>query len=131
MKKTLTYNYYFLGIGGIGMSALSRYFYMQGNRVAGYDLSSSAITEDLTKMGIPIHFKPDIKSIPEDFLDKEKTIVVRTPAVPDNHDELTYFNQKGFLVRKRSEVLGDLFNRQKGIAIAGTHGKTSVTSMTA
>ncbi len=131
MQKNLTYNYYFLGIGGIGMSALARYFYMQGNQVAGYDLTPSAITDELTAMGIHIHFTPAIESIPEGFLDKEKTIVVRTPAVPANHLELQYFIQQGFIIKKRSEVLGILFNKQKGIAIAGTHGKTSVTSMTA
>jgi UDP-N-acetylmuramate--alanine ligase len=131
MENNLAYKYYFLGIGGIGMSALARYFLMQGSPVAGYDLSPSEITEDLSKQGISIHFTPDVNQIPKNFLDKKSTIVIRTPAVPDDHDELTFFIKQGFSVKKRAEVLGLLFNEQKGIAIAGTHGKTSVTSMSA
>jgi UDP-N-acetylmuramate--alanine ligase len=131
MKYNSAYNYYFLGIGGIGMSALARYFHMLGHNVAGYDLSPSAITEQLTQLGIDIHFKPDINAIPENFRDKKYTIVVRTPAVPDNHDELVFFIKEEYQVIKRAEVLGRIFNSAKGIAIAGTHGKTSVTSMSA
>jgi UDP-N-acetylmuramate--alanine ligase len=131
METNQAYNYYFLGIGGIGMSALARYFYMQGNSVAGYDLSPSGITDELSRLGIDIHFKPAIDCIPDIFLDKSKTIIIRTPAVPDDHEELIFFRGKGFSIKKRAEVLGQLFNDQKGIAIAGTHGKTSVTSMSA
>jgi UDP-N-acetylmuramate--alanine ligase len=131
MNTEPAYNYYFLGIGGIGMSALARYFYMQGNNVAGYDLSPSVITNDLVKLGINIHFEPDINQIPKQFLDNKNVIIIRTPAVPDDHEELAYFEKNKFVVKKRAEVLGQLFNKQRGIAIAGTHGKTSVTSMTA
>jgi UDP-N-acetylmuramate--alanine ligase len=131
MQSFTAYNYYFLGIGGIGMSALARYFHMQGSPVAGYDLSPSAMTDELSKLGIPIHFDADISLIPEIYRDIGHTIVVRTPAVPDDHKELVFFSSNGFRIMKRAEVLGEIFNRKKGIAIAGTHGKTSVTSMTA
>jgi UDP-N-acetylmuramate--alanine ligase len=113
MQKNLTYNYYFLGIGGIGMSALARYFYMQGNQVAGYDLTPSAITDELTAMGIHIHFTPAIESIPEGFLDKEKTIVVRTPAVPANHLELQYFIQQDSSLRKDLKFLAFCLTSKK------------------
>jgi UDP-N-acetylmuramate--alanine ligase len=131
MKELTAYNYYFLGIGGIGMSALARYFHMQGRRVAGYDLSPSSITDELTLLGIRIHFIPDIQLIPPDWNDKQNTLVVRTPAVPDDHPELQYFLKNGFTVKKRAEILAQLFNAQRGIAISGTHGKTSVTCMSA
>lgn len=131
MERSQPYNYYFLGIGGIGMSALARYFHMLGNPVAGYDLSPSCITEDFSKHGIDVHFEPDINLIPTTFLDKKNTTIILTPAIPEDHDELVYFKNNGFSVKKRAEVLGQLFNCKKGIAIAGTHGKTSVTSMTA
>lgn len=124
-------NFYFLGIGGIGMSALARYFHALGKNVAGYDLTSSAITVDLEEIGIGVHFEDDVQQIPEEFKQQKDTLVIRTPAVPTKHSELNYFIREGFQVRKRSEVLGLLFNTQKGIAIAGTHGKTSVSSMAA
>lgn len=124
-------NFYFLGIGGIGMSALARYFNALGKHVAGYDLTPSAITDNLEKLGVAVHFEDDPKRIPEYFTDKKNTLVIRTPAIPAEHNELRYFTENDFYITKRAEVLGSLFNSRKGIAIAGTHGKTSVSSMTA
>jgi UDP-N-acetylmuramate--alanine ligase len=124
------HNVYFLGIGGIGMSALARYFHSCGKQVAGYDLSPSSITRELEKSGIEIHFHEDINQIPSSFHVKNDTLIVHTPAVPTDHAEYVYFKEKGFEIKKRAEVLGIIFNAKKGIAIAGTHGKTSVTSMT-
>jgi UDP-N-acetylmuramate--alanine ligase len=131
MKFESIYNVYFLGIGGIGMSSLARYFHILGKNVAGYDLSASAITSDLQNSGIKIHFSEDVTQIPEEFNDIEHTLIVYTPAVPPDHKELEYFVQHNFAIKKRAEVLGILFNAKKGIAIAGTHGKTSVSSMCA
>ena len=116
-------------ITGIGMSALARYFHAKGLPVAGYDLTPSSLTADLESLGIAIHFEDSISRVPEAFRQKEHTLVVRTPAVPADHTELVYFLEQGFEVRKRAEVLGWLFNQQRGLAIAGTHGKTSVSSM--
>jgi len=125
------HNVYFLGIGGIGMSALAKYFYAFGKNVAGYDLSTSSVTDELKKMGIDIHFVEDIGLIPTGFYNKDETMVVLTPAVPNEHKELIYFMQNNYTIKKRAEVLGIIFNARKGIAISGTHGKTSVSSMTA
>jgi len=131
MKFESIYSVYFLGIGGIGMSSLASYFHILGKNVAGYDLSPSAITDDLQKSGIKIHFNEDPDQISQEFQDKEHSLVVYTPAVPQDHKELEYFVEHNFTIKKRAEVLGILFNVKKGIAIAGTHGKTSVTSMCA
>jgi UDP-N-acetylmuramate--alanine ligase len=125
------HNIYFIGIGGIGMSALARYFYVYGKNVAGYDVNPSDITHELKKMGIKIHFEEDIRHIPSSFHEKSTTLVVYTPAVPPENKELLFFAKNNYRIMKRAEVLGILFNAKKGIAIAGTHGKTSVTSMTA
>jgi UDP-N-acetylmuramate--alanine ligase len=124
-------NIYFLGIGGIGMSALAKYFYILGKNIAGYDLASTSITKQMQDMGIHIHFHQNISAIPERFLDKESTLVIRTPAVPDDHKELKYFREHDYRIMKRAEVLGCIVNEKKGIAIAGTHGKTSVSSILA
>jgi UDP-N-acetylmuramate--alanine ligase len=124
-------NIYFIGIGGIGMSALAKYFHALGKNVSGYDLTSSSITDEIRKLGIKVHFSQDITCIPERFLDISSTLVVRTPAVPEDHEELQYFLEHNFLIMKRAEVLGHLVNGKRGIAIAGTHGKTSVSSMLA
>lgn len=121
-------NIYFLGIGGIGMSALAKYFHTLGMDVAGYDRNSTPITDELQMMGIEIHFVEDIASIPERFT-KDTTLVVRTPAVPDSNIEFKYFSQHNFSILKRAEVLGKIVNEKRGIAIAGTHGKTSVSSI--
>jgi UDP-N-acetylmuramate--alanine ligase len=131
MNIASIHNVYFLGIGGIGMSALARYFHSYKKNVAGYDLTPSPITYELEKLGIAIHYKEDISSIPKEFVSKENTMIVRTPAVPSDHLEWQYFQNNGFTILKRAEVLGLLFNEKSGIAIAGTHGKTSVSCMTA
>jgi UDP-N-acetylmuramate--alanine ligase len=125
------HNVYFLGIGGIGMSALAKYFHASGKNVAGYDLSPSSITTELEEMGIRINFEEDTNKIPNTFYNNENTLVVVTPAVPNDHKQLIFFRHRGYTIKKRAEVLGNIFNARCGIAISGTHGKTSVTSMTA
>jgi UDP-N-acetylmuramate--alanine ligase len=123
-------NVYFLGIGGIGMSALARYFHINNKVIGGYDLSSTALTSELSMQGMQIHFDDSIALIPEKFKDKSSTLIVITPAVPADHSELNYFQENNFTILKRAQVLGLIFNNKKGIAIAGTHGKTSVTTFT-
>lgn len=123
-------NIYFLGIGGIGMSSLARYFHQLGKKVGGYDRTPTPLTQELLDLGILIHFNDRVQEVPESFLNKENTLVVRTPAVPQEHSEFGYFKKNGFQIMKRAEVLGLLFNSQKGIGIAGTHGKTSVSTFT-
>jgi UDP-N-acetylmuramate--alanine ligase len=117
---------YFIGIGGIGMSALARYFNTQAVAVAGYDKTPTVLTADLEKEGIAIHFEDDIHKI-----DKEATVIVYTPAIPIDHAELNYYRDNGYLVVKRSDVLNWITENAFTIAIAGTHGKTTTTSMTA
>lgn len=117
---------YFIGIGGIGMSALARYFNKQGVVVSGYDKTPTSLTADLEKEGIQIHFEDDINQI-----DKAATVVVYTPAIPSNHCELNYCRENGYNVVKRSDVLNWITENAFTIAIAGTHGKTTTTSMTA
>jgi UDP-N-acetylmuramate--alanine ligase len=122
---------YFLGAGGIGMSALARYFNALGKKVAGYDRSSSALTDQLIKEGIAIHFQSSVNNIPPAFLKKEGTLIIYTPALPANDEELTYFRKHGFTILKRAEMLGLITRNKRTIAIAGTHGKTTVTTMIA
>ena len=125
---------YFVGIGGIGMSALARYFLMGGYDVAGYDRNSTPLTDELSKEGCLIHFDDDLTLVPDKFKDLElrhTTLVTVTPAIPDDHTELAYFREKSFTVVKRSELLGLITKSLKGIAIAGTHGKTTVSTMIA
>jgi UDP-N-acetylmuramate--alanine ligase len=119
-------NIYFIGIGGIGMSAIARYFNTQGVNVSGYDKTPTALTDDLEKEGIQIHFEDDINQI-----DKLATVVVYTPAIPATHSELNYCKDNGYNVVKRSDVLNWITENAFTIAIAGTHGKTTTTSMTA
>lgn len=119
---------YFLGIGGIGMSALARYFHANNKLVGGYDKTSTQLTDQLQQQGMQIHFEDDIKKASSEFLNKENTLIVRTPAVPEEHSELQYFRREGFNIKKRAEVLGIIFNSKRGIGIAGTHGKTSVST---
>ncbi|MCK5170623.1 MAG: UDP-N-acetylmuramate--L-alanine ligase, partial [Bacteroidales bacterium] len=128
--KTI-HNVYFLGVGGIGMSAIARYFNTMGKNVAGYDKVSKPLTDDLINEGINIHFSDDILNIPEEFKNKHNTLVVYTPAMPKNHKELNYFIEEGFEIKKRSEVLGILSREKKCIAVAGTHGKTTIATMIA
>lgn len=124
-------NIYFVGIGGIGMSALARYFNRIGKQVAGYDRTQTGLTHELEKEGIDVHYVDDINLIKEDFRDAEKTLVVYTPAVPKDHAELNYFKDNGYRVIKRSEALGEITKVAKTIAVAGTHGKTTTSSMVA
>lgn len=127
---------YFIGIGGIGMSALARWFRAKGYEVGGYDRQASPITAALQELGIAIHFEDDIQHIPQNFRpafaeDKEKVLVVYTPAIPKNHQEYNYFLKEGFQVAKRSKVLGLVTAQHFTIAVAGTHGKTTTSSMIA
>jgi len=121
---------YLLGIGGIGMSALARYFNFIGKKVDGYDKTPSSLTLDLEKEGIAIHYTDDLQQVPG-LAEKDTTVVIYTPAVPVEFSEFVYFQENGFAVYKRSAVLGLLTSGKRCIAIAGTHGKTSVTTMTA
>ncbi len=124
-------NIYFLGIGGIGMSALARYFKSLGKQVAGYDKTQSPLTEALERGGIVIHYEDLNSSIPAPFNDKTKTLVILTPAVPKNLGELLHFQFNEFEIVKRSEVLGLITKTSKGIGVAGTHGKTTTSTMLA
>jgi len=122
---------YFIGIGGIGMSNLARYFKFKGRVVAGYDKTPSQLTDELEIEGISIHYKDDVSLISEAFLNKEKTMIVRTPAVPDSHSELKFFIDNGFTVLKRAQVLGEVSGDDKCLCISGTHGKTTTSMITA
>tara|TARA_R110001632_G_scaffold18712_24_gene57743 strand:+ start:4194 stop:5540 length:1347 start_codon:yes stop_codon:yes gene_type:complete len=123
------HNVYFVGIGGIGMSALARYFCKTGKQVAGYDKTPTKITADLEKLGIQIHFDDSIESIPEIYTNKTNTLVVFTPAIPKNHSGLNSFISGGFQVLKRAEVLGLITKNTFCFAVAGTHGKTTTSSI--
>jgi UDP-N-acetylmuramate--alanine ligase len=122
-------NVYFLGIGGIGMSALAQYFLQKGHKVAGYDRIASSLTQKLSSMGAEIHLNEGVSNIPKAFTSPEKTMVVRTPAIPSNSEELSYFQTEGFEVLKRAEVLGALSRQMYCIAVAGTHGKTTTSAI--
>lgn len=125
---------YFAGIGGIGMSALARYFLKGGFRIAGYDRSSSAITGSLTAEGSQISYTDDIETIPSYFREesnRDKVLVVYTPAIPRESKIMAFFNQHGYTVYKRSEILGEISRHTDTIAVAGTHGKTTVSTMVA
>lgn len=134
MELTRIKYIYFLGIGGIGMSALARYFLVMGKQVAGYDKTSTALTTELIKEGMHIHFEDDVDKIPASFKsisDRSSILVVYTPAVPKEHSEYAYFVSHGFEIKKRSEVLGLIAADSFTIGIAGTHGKTTTSSLTA
>jgi UDP-N-acetylmuramate--alanine ligase len=122
-------NIYFIGIGGIGMSALARYFVANGNTVAGYDRTPSDITSALQGLGVFIHFEDVISNIPETFKNPETTVVIYTPAVPTSHLGFNYFKDRGFTIKKRSQVLGEITENTFCFAVAGTHGKTTTTSI--
>lgn len=124
-------NIYFVGIGGIGMSAIARYFHSIGKNVFGYDRTSTKLTGELIEEGINITFEDDLDTIPNEFLNKENTLVVFTPAIPKDHQQLSYFKLNRFTIMKRSQVLGLLSDDLNGIGIAGTHGKTTVSTITA
>ena len=122
---------YFVGIGGIGMSALARYFLHKGLCVGGYDKTPSDLTRQLEKEGAQIHYDDSVEAIPEPCKEKDTTLVIYTPAIPADHSELTYFRENGFDIQKRAQVLGTLTRSHKGLCVAGTHGKTSTSTMCA
>ena len=119
---------YFVGIGGIGMSALARYFKFTGKQVAGYDKVETVLTLQLVEEGMPIHYEDLGTDVPFAFQDPENTLVVYTPAIKVL-GELTFFQEKGFQIMKRAEVLGALTQTYKGLCVAGTHGKTTTSSL--
>jgi UDP-N-acetylmuramate--alanine ligase len=120
------HNIYFIGIGGIGMSALARYFRLHGKTVSGYDKTETTLTKELVKEGIPVSYKDDPDSIPKDV-----QLVVYTPAIPKDHKGLSYYRQHGFELMKRSEVLGLITADSLNVCVAGTHGKTTISTMIA
>lgn len=122
---------YFVGIGGIGMSAIARYFLHKGVTVGGYDRTPSALTHRLEEEGALIHYEEDLEQIPQACKDKNTCLVVFTPAIPADHAELSYFRAHGFEIEKRAQVLGALTRSHKGLCVAGTHGKTTTSSMAA
>lgn len=122
---------YFIGAGGIGMSALVRYFLSKGKKVAGYDRTPSELTEKLIEEGAYIHYEEDTNLIPTECKSKEETLVVYTPAIPQEHKELVYFRENGFEILKRAQVLGMITQTEKGLCVAGTHGKTTTSTMVA
>ncbi len=122
---------YFVGAGGIGMSALARYFLHKGMPVAGYDKTPSELTRNLEKEGMDIHYEENVRLIPEECRKPASTLVVFTPAIPATHTELVYFRENGFDIQKRAQVLGALTRTHKGLCFAGTHGKTTTSTMCA
>jgi len=122
---------YFVGAGGIGMSAIARYFINRGLVVAGYDKTPSALTRQLEKEGMVIHYDENVDEIPQACRDKASCLVVYTPAIPATHKELCYFRENGFEIQKRAQVLGTLTRTHKGLCVAGTHGKTTTSTMCA
>ena len=125
-------NIYFLGIGGIGMSALARYFNSEGFYVCGYDRTSSAITDQLMQEGIQVFFEDDLSSVDDEFLQNPSySVVVYTPAIPDHNYLLNYFRDNNFSMYKRSEILGQVTRNTINLSVAGTHGKTTTSSIVA
>jgi UDP-N-acetylmuramate--alanine ligase len=129
MNLNSIHNVYFIGIGGIGMSALARYFVANGKNVAGYDKSKTEITDSLESLGVKVHFEDAVANIDLPFLNADNTLVVYTPAVPKDHKELAYFKNSFYDVLKRSSVLGEITKNSFCLAVAGTHGKTTTTSI--
>ena len=128
MNLSQIHNVYFIGIGGIGMSALARYFKTIGKNVSGYDKTETELTKELQEIGITIHFEDSIALIPSDFY-IENTLVIITPAVPIHHSEWNYFLERDYVVKKRAEVLGIITKDTFCFAVAGTHGKTTTSSI--
>ena len=128
MNLNQIHNVYFIGIGGIGMSALARYFQNIGKNVSGYDKTPTALTDELIAGGINIHFEDDITAIPNEYY-VENTLVIITPAVPVSHSEWNYFLERNYNVKKRAEVLGIITKDTFCFAVAGTHGKTTTSSI--
>ena len=122
---------YFVGAGGIGMSAIARYFISRGLVVAGYDKTPSDLTRQLEKEGMLIHYEENIDAIPAACKQPESCLIIYTPAIPAEHQELQFFRQHGFEIQKRAQVLGTLTREHKGLCVAGTHGKTTTSTMCA
>ena len=122
---------YFLGIGGIGMSALARYFLSLGFKIGGYDRHESPLTGNLIAEGALITYEDSIESVPDLFLDKNHTLIIRTPAIPEDHKQYTFFREKDYCIMKRSEALGMVTRQMQALCVAGTHGKTTTTTMLA
>lgn len=122
---------YFVGAGGIGMSAIARYFLNKGLVVAGYDKTPSELTRQLEKEGMLIHYEENIEEIPHACKQKDSCLIIYTPAIPEEHLELNYFRENGFEIKKRAQVLGSLTETHKGLCVAGTHGKTTTSTMCA
>ena len=122
---------YFVGAGGIGMSAIARYFLKKGLIVGGYDKTPSDLTRQLEKEGMSIHYEEDINQIPQACKNQQECLVIYTPAIPAEHQELRYFQENGFEIQKRAQVLGTLTKTHKGLCVAGTHGKTTTSTMCA
>ena len=122
---------YFVGAGGIGMSAIARYFISRGLVVGGYDRTPTELTRRLEKEGVLMHYEENIDEIPHACMNPDSCLVVYTPAIPESHKELTYFREHGFEVQKRAQVLGTLTREMKGLCVAGTHGKTTTSTMCA
>lgn len=124
-------NVYFLGIGGIGMSALAQYFVLNNKKVAGYDKTPGQMTKKLEEMGIQIQFEDEVGKIPEEFLNKKNTLIVYTPAVPEDLDLLKYFKSNSYTIEKRAVILGRITKEIPTLAVAGTHGKTTTSAILA
>lgn len=122
---------YFVGAGGIGMSALVRYFLTKGYNVGGYDKTPSELTKKLIEEGAKIHYEENVEDIDSCFKQKDSTLIVYTPAIPAEHKEMVYFRERGFEIQKRAQVLGFLTQSHKGLCVAGTHGKTTTSTMAA
>ena len=122
---------YFIGAGGIGMSAIARYFINKGLVVAGYDKTPSKLTKQLEREGMLIHYEENVNDIPHACKSKSSSLIVYTPAIPEEHKELTFFRENGFEIEKRAQVLGTLTRSHKGLCVAGTHGKTTTSTMCA
>ncbi|RKE98360.1 UDP-N-acetylmuramate--L-alanine ligase [Ichthyenterobacterium magnum] len=129
MNLNTIHNVYFIGIGGIGMSALARYFVANKKQVSGYDKTKTEITDSLEALGVEIHFEDSVSLVKQPFLNPENTLIVYTPAIPKTHTELNHFLDNSFRVLKRSAVLGEITKHTYCLAIAGTHGKTTTTSI--
>lgn len=124
-------NIWFIGIGGIGMSALARYFTAGGFTVGGYDRTESPLTKNLASEGMDLIFTDDPGEVPRHYLNKERSLIIYTPAIPGDNSILNYFRSEGYKMHKRSEILGVISRNTRSVAVAGTHGKTSVSTLTA